>query len=188
MSSNNSQQDIELVRRFKLGDTKAFEEIYRKYAASLTGFASSKLSSLEEARDLIHDLFVQFWTDRGKLQITTSLKSYLFAITRHRIIDHIRRNVVHEHYSIMIQTLSNESENRLERNLEAKDLRGALEKMINNLPPRTRKIYQLSREENLTISSIAKLLNISDQTVKNQLSTALKYLRNSLARLSTILL
>ena len=188
MNSNNLEKDILLIERLHSGDENAFSEIYQLYAASLIGFASSKLYSLEEARDLIHDIFVYLWTERKKIQIHSSLQSYLFAITRHRIIDHIRRNVTREEYAYMLHRLTLNLENNLERNMEAKDLGMFIEKVVGNLPQRTKEIYQLSRNENKSISEIAVMLNLSDQTVKNQLTTALKFLRTSLGKLSIIMM
>lgn len=187
MNSDNVEKDILLRERLRCGDENAFSEIYQLYAASLIGFASSKLYSLEEARDLIHDVFIYLWTERRKIQIHSSLQSYLFAITRHRIIDHIRRNVTRKEYASMLQGLNLDLENSLERNIEAKDLGKVIENLLTILPPRTKEIYQLSRNEYKRISEIAEMLHLSDQTVKNQLTTALKFLRTSLSKLSVIM-
>lgn len=187
MNPDNFEKDIFLRERLRFGDENAYSEIYQLYAASLIRFASSKLYSLEEARDLIHDVFVYLWTERRKIQIHSSLQSYLFAITRHRIIDHIRRNVTRKEYASMLHGLTSGLENNLEKNIEAKDLAKVIEKIVNNLPPRTKEIYQLSRNEYKRISEIAEMLHLSDQTVKNQLTTALKFLRTSLSKLSVII-
>lgn len=188
MNSDNVEKDILLRERLRCGDENAFSEIYQLYASSLIGFASSKLYSLEEARDLIHDVFVYVWSERRKIQIHSSLQSYLFAITRHRIIDHIRRNVTRKEYASMLQGLNLDLENSLERNIEAKDLGKVIENLLTILPPRTKEIYQLSRNEYKRISEIAEMLHLSDQTVKNQLTTALKFLRTSLSKLSVIMI
>ena len=142
MNSNNLEKDILLMERLRYGDETAFSEIYQLYAVSLIRFASSKLYSLEEARDLIHDVFVYLWTEREKIQIHSSLQSYLFAITRHRIIDHIRRNVTREEYASMLHGLTVDLASNLETNLEAKDLAKVIEKVVSKLPPRTKEIYQ----------------------------------------------
>lgn len=188
MDSDNFKKDIQLWEKVRSEDEKAFSEIYQLYAASLIGFASSKLYSLEESRDLIHDVFVYLWTERKKIQIHSSLQSYLFAITRYRIIDHIRRNVARKEYASMLQGLNLDLETNLETNLEAKDVAKVIEKVVSNLPPRTKEIYRLSRNEYKRVSEIAEMLHLSDRTVKNQLTTALKVLRTSLGKLSIIMI
>lgn len=183
MDPNSFEKNALLIERLRCGDEKAFSDIYQLYAASLIGFASSKLYSLEEARDLIHDIFVYLWIEREKIKIHSSLQSYLFAITRHRIIDHIRKNIIREEYASVLHKLTSDLENNLEKNIEAKDLGKVIEVVVGNLPMRTKEIYQLSRNENKSISEIAEMLNLSNQTVKNQLTSALKFLRNSLSKL-----
>lgn len=187
MNSDNVKKDILLRERLRCGDENAYSEIYQLYATPLIGFASSKLYSLEEARDLVHDVFVYLWSERRKIQIHSSLQSYLFAITRHRTIDHIRRNITRKEYASMLQKLNSDIEYSLEKNIEAKNLGKVIEKIVNNLPPRTKEIYRLSRNEYKGISEIAEMLHLSDQTVKNQLTTALKFLRISLSKLSAIM-
>jgi RNA polymerase sigma-70 factor (family 1) len=177
---NNFKSDNVLIERLSAGDESAFSEIYHMYASDLIGFASSKVYSMEIARDLVQDVFTCLWTDRKKHQIHTSIQSYLFGITRHRIIDHIRKNVTREQYASMLQVLSLKLENSLENSVEAKDLNDFIQKAVVNLPPRTKEIYHLSRNEDKSIPEIAQMLNISDQTVKNQITSALKFLRTLL--------
>ena len=169
----------------KKDDEGAFAEIYRRYAESLAGFASSKLFDLEDARDIIHDVFVKLWRERGKLQVDRDLKAYLFKLSRYRIVDKIRKNITREEYAAMVQALADRYEPGIEQQIAAKELQQSVEKALEELSPRVKEIYLLSREENLSIPEIADKLQLSEQTVKNQLSTALKHLRSSLAVVST---
>jgi RNA polymerase sigma-70 factor (ECF subfamily) len=182
--SIQSRTDRQLIDLLKAGDETAFAEVYDRYAENLAGFASSKLYSLEDARDIIHDLFVKLWEDREQLNITSGLKPYLFTIARYRIIDKIRRNITREEYAVMVQSLSTNHQPGVEQQIAAKELQQSIEKSLDELSPRIKEIYQLSRDEHLSISEIAEKLNLSEQTVKNQLSTALKHLRQSLTTLS----
>ena len=173
--------DSQLIQLLQDDDEIAIAEIYSRYAKSLSDFAASKLYSLEDARDIIHDLFLKLWEDRKQLNITSNLKTYLFTITRYRIIDKIRRNVTREAYGVMLQSLSNAYQPNVEQQIAAKELQQTIENCINGLSPKVKEIYQLSREENLSISEIAKKLELSEQTVKNQLSTALSHIKKSLS-------
>jgi RNA polymerase sigma-70 factor (family 1) len=173
--------DEQLVILLKKGDQAAFTEIYKRYAESLSGFAASKLFSLDDARDLLHDMFVKLWEDRDKLNITSNLQSYLFAVIRHRIIDKIRKNITREEYAAITQSLTNDHQSSIEQQIAEKELKLQIQKALNELPPRVKEIYQLSREQNLSNREIAEKLNLSEQTIKNQLSSALKHLRQSLS-------
>ena len=180
--------DSQLIQLLRADDETAFAEIYKRYAKSLADFTASKLFNLEDARDIIHDIFVKLWEDRKQLQITSNLKTYLFTITRRRIIDKIRRNITREEYAAMLQSLANAHQPNVEQQIAAKELQQAIENSLGELSPKVKEIYHLSREENLSSSEIAEKLELSEQTVKNQLSTALAYLRKSLSGVSTSIL
>nr|WP_294870472.1 RNA polymerase sigma-70 factor [uncultured Pedobacter sp.] len=180
MSVYNSLSDLQLVGLLKKDDEAAFTEIYSRYAENLSGFASSKLYSLEDSRDIIHDLFVKFWEERKSLKIDRNLEAYLFTMVRYRIIDKIRKNITHEDYMGMVLSLQTSLGSEIEQQIALKELKQTIGKSLEKLSPRVQEIYHLSREENLSISEIANKLQLSEQTVKNQLTSALKHLRQSL--------
>lgn len=188
MAANNTLTDLQLIDLLKDDDEAAFAEIYKRYAKSLTDFTASKLFNLEDAQDIIHNLFVRFWEDRKQVNISSNLKTYLFTITRHRIIDKIRRNITRKEYAAMLQSLTNAYQPDIEQQIAAKELQRTIENSLNELSPKVKEIYQLSREENLSIPEIAKKLGLSQQTVKNQLSTALSHLRRSVSVISVSIL
>lgn len=180
--------DEDLITLLKKDSKEAFTEIYRRYGDSLTGFAMSKLHDMDEARDLLHDFFIKFWENRRSLDVHDNLKSYLFRAVRYKIVDIIRRNISKRSYESLLQSLADMYEPSVESQIEAEELSLALVKLVDNLSPRVGLIYKLSRHQNHTISEIATMLNLSQQTVKNQLGSALKYLRQSIKYISLILL
>ena len=181
MAARSKLTDEQLTALLKKGDQQAFAEIYNRYAERLAGFAASKLYNLDDARDILHDMFVKLWEGREQLNITSTLQSYLFAIMRHRIIDKIRKNITREDYAAMAQSLSTVYDAGIEKQVEANELKQTIDKSLDQLSPRIKEIYKLSREEGLNNHEIAERLNLSEQTVKNQLSAALKHLRGSLS-------
>lgn len=188
MLAHNIHTENELLELLKGGDKAAFTSIYETYAASLTGFAAARLASLEEARDIIHDLFVYLWNERERVQINGSLRSFLFAAARYRIIDHIRKNVTREAYAGMLQRLSDHIISDTEEKLVVKNLHHTLENAVEDLPSRTKQIYRLSRDRHLAVKEIAHELGVSEQTVKNQLSAALSHLRISWEKLAILVI
>lgn len=176
-----------LCARLKKGDEEAFAAIYDRFAANLIAYAGARLFRLEDARDLIQDVFLKLWHDRLTLQIHTGLSNYLYTATRNRVIDHIRRNAIREEYGLLLQHLGKPGDPDAGQLLAAKELAWRISQALDALTPKVREVYRLSREEHLSIPEIAAQLNISEQTVKNQLTTALNHLRKSLA-VSTILL
>jgi len=177
--------DLQLIDLLKKDDENAFSEIYSRYADSLAGFASSKFFDEEDGRDIIHDVFVKLWQERTQLKVDRDLKAYLFKLTRDRIVDKIRKNITRREYAAMVDSLAARYEATIEQKIAAKEIAQSIETSLDELSPRVKEIYLLSREENLSITEIADKLQLSEQTVKNQLSTALKHLRASLAMVST---
>lgn len=176
--------DLQLIDLLKKGDESAFSEIYSRYANSLAGFASSKFFDLEDGRDIIHDVFVKLWQERAQLKVDRDVKAYLFKLTRDHIVDKIRRNITRREYAAMIDPLAVRYEATIEQKIAAKEIAQSIETSLEELSPRVKEIFLLSRNENLSITEIADKLQLSEQTVKNQLSTALKHLRTSLAMVS----
>ena len=186
MAAYKKLTDEQLVILLKKGDQAAFTEIYLRYAEKLAGFAASKLYSLDDARDILHDLFVAFWETRNELNISSNLQSYLFTILRRRIIDKIRKNITREEYAIMLQSLTATHHSGTEQQIAEKELQQQIQKALDELPPRVKEIYLLSREENLNTREIAEKLNLSEQTIKNQLTVALKHLRQALGSVTLV--
>jgi RNA polymerase sigma-70 factor (ECF subfamily) len=185
MQQTNHRDERELIHRLAKDEEAAFAEIYKRYAESLAGFAASKLFCLEDAQDVIHDIFVKLWTDRKEIKISSNLKTYLFTIARYRIIDKIRQNITREDYAAMLQSLTQVYEPNVEQQLAVKELKRTIEQSLDELSPNVKRVYCLSREENLSTLEIAQKLGLSEQTVKNQLSTALKHLKQSVLGLSS---
>jgi RNA polymerase sigma-70 factor (family 1) len=188
MSLSIELSDQQLIRLIKTGDRAAFTEVYKRYAESLAGFAFSKLYDLDDARDVLHDLFVKLWEDRFTLSVNDNLRSFLFSAIRYKIVDKIRRNVTRQEYNILLHALAEPQANGIEQQLEAKELQALVDDSLEQLPAKTKLIYQLSRNEHLSITEIARQLNLSEQTVKNQLSIALKHLRQAIAGLGILAL
>lgn len=188
MTTYANLTDLHLAALLKQDDERAFAEIYSRYAASLATFVTGRLFDIDEARDLIHDLFLKLWQGRTQLKLEKCFKTYLFAAARYRLVDHIRRNLTREHYANMAKKLAEACEAAVEQEIAVKELRTQIELSLLKLPPRTREIYLLSREAHRSIPEIAQELRLSEQTVKNQLSTALKHLRQSLMHLPLPLL
>ena len=185
---NKSYRDTDAIASLKAGDPAAFTAIYENYSERLTGFASSKLFNLNDTRDIIHDIFVKLWEDRVNLRIERNLEAYLFAMVRHRVIDKIRKNISHERYAAMLSTLEVSQHPDVEHKIAVDELDKKFRKSVDELSPRVKEIFLLSRNEELSIQEIALKLNLSEQTVKNQITYALKHLRNALTTFSITML
>jgi RNA polymerase sigma-70 factor (family 1) len=169
--------DIELLNGLKQDDILAFNTIYHCYSKSLYVYLLDKLKDHEICNDVIQDIFVSIWEKRHTLTIDISLKAYLYQSARFKIIDIYRQDVKYQKYlaelavyiTIDPSTITDRIDNR--RKLEE------IEIAVNNLPEKMREIFILSRFEHQSTRDIASKTNLSPQTVKNQISKALRILR-----------
>ena len=161
----------------KKGDRDAFNCIYEKYWEGLFLCALKKLDEKEEAEDLIQDLFVSIWMKREDYEINSSLKAYLFTALKYKIINHFEFKRVRRKHMATLKVAFDELDNGTSNKILADEVERRLEGGVNKLSPKVKLVYQLSREENLSLDEIAEKLTVSKQTVKNQISKALKVLK-----------
>lgn len=172
-----SYSDEQLLSLLKDSDIAAFNMVYDRYSRLLYLYILSKTDRGETSKDLLQDLFATLWEKRCTLDIHLSLKSYLYQCVRHKIIDLYRRDSTYRKY---LQQLIEHFDAQPHNIVDTYDYKARAHEVfeaINQLPARMKEIFMLSRFENLSIEQIAARLDLSQQTVKNQISKALKILR-----------
>ena len=180
--------DADLAKLVSLNDHIAYTEIFERYWAVMLQHATKLLKDEDEAVDLVQDLFINLWVKRSSIEITTSVKSYLYTAVRNRIISKIRHTKVHEGYLDSLTQLIEKGDFVTDQQVRFKELASQIEKEVALLPPRQREVFELSRNEGLSHAQIAAALNISNETVKKQINKALKTLKVKLdAYLLTLL-
>jgi len=169
--------DQELVGLLKSGDHVAFTEIYNRYWVVLFQHARKMLQDEDAAVDIVQDVFTTIWIKNSELTITTSVKAYLYAAVRNRIISSIRHSKVHESYLDSLTSIIEKGEMVTDEQVRFREFSAQVEMEISKLPPRMREVFELSRNEGLSHKQIAEELNIADETVKKQIYKAMKALR-----------
>ncbi len=179
----------QLVSNLKDGSYKAFNQLYDIYADLLYGFVLDLTKSPVEAKDILQETFLRIWIHRENIRTDYPFKAYLYKIARNLILNSFRKqinSVAFENY-ICSEEYQGNADNNIERELYFEEFYQQLEKVKNELTGRQKQIFELSREEGLSIAEIATQLDISEQTVKNQLTLALKVLREKLSNYSAML-
>lgn len=173
-------QDKHLLQQLRKGNKKAFEKIYVKYSKILGFFLIGYLKSIDDAEEVIQDTFVKVWENRQSIDPDLNFKNYLFKISKHVFLNKLRRKHVEDNYRNNYIEICSEQDNSTEDGIILSDYENFYIKVVNNLPPKRRDIFLLSREQGLTYNEIAKTMNISHKTVEKQMSEALRYLRSQL--------
>ncbi|WEK21758.1 MAG: RNA polymerase sigma-70 factor [Candidatus Pedobacter colombiensis] len=180
--------DTELVDLLKSGNRTAFTEIFNRYQSLLYIFAYKKIGDREEAKDLIHELFLTFWEKRDILNISGGVPAYLFTILKNRIFDLYKHKKVSQRYLETFQKYLDTEQNATDYLVRHNELANLIEKEIANLPYKMREVFELSRKTNLSRKEIATTLSLSEQTVKSHMHHALKILKTKLGSLVILVL
>jgi RNA polymerase sigma-70 factor (ECF subfamily) len=138
------------------------------------------LNDRNAVEDLVQDFFVYLWIEAPKIQILSSLKSYLFASVKNRCLDFQKHQKVSEKYRAYILFSAESGDNSTDHYFAESELRQAIQKSLEKLSPRCREIFQLSRLKGLSNQEVSEYLGISKRTVEIQISNSLKILRKEL--------
>lgn len=171
-----------LVTRLIDGDEDAFCELYAAYKNRLLYFAMKFVKSRAFAEDIFHDAFTVVWQSRRFINPNTSFSSYLYTIVRNRILnqlrDESRENELKE--SILAQAIDYTDSTK--DNIMANDLKNIINHAMEQLSPRQREVFEMSRESFMSHKEIAEALGISINTVQEHISSSLKVIRSYLIK------
>jgi RNA polymerase sigma-70 factor (ECF subfamily) len=178
--------ELALARRVRAGDTEAFESLFTGYYEALLRYAFGYVKSRPAAEEMVQDVFFTCWVQREQWQVEGSVKGYLYAMTRNRALNWLRRNSVERRWAATLDRGFGAS--RVLPRAELADqaagvaeLDRAIRAAVDRLPPRCREAFQLSREHQLSYEQIAEAMGTSVKTVQEQIGRALRSLRTSLA-------
>ncbi|WP_316804451.1 RNA polymerase sigma-70 factor [Pedobacter nototheniae] len=180
--------DRELVILLKNGNQTAFTEIYNRYWRVMYGHVYKMLLDKEEAKDVIQELFSSLWIKSEAIPTEVALSAYLYVSARNKVLNLIRKNKYQQLYLNSLATYLNEASTLTMDVLNERDLAAAIETEIQQLPPRMKQVFELSRKDNLTHQEIANQLGISSETVKKQIHNSIKVIRGNLKELAGVAL
>jgi RNA polymerase sigma-70 factor (ECF subfamily) len=178
---NNSQ-----LHNIKSGDEQAFEQLFRAQYPVLCGYARKYINDLDQAEEIVQEMFFNFWQKKEKLEINISVEAYLFRSVRNSCLNYLKHLKIREEHRLATTQEIKKKEQEVHDNVVALELQEKIESVIEQLPPERKKIFKMSRYEELKYKEIAEKLNLSVKTVEVQMSKALKYLRQHLSEYMSV--
>lgn len=176
-------KESEIIKRVKRGDENAFEEIFYRYYPRLFAFAYEFMGSKDLAKDMVQEVFIKFWQKRENFT-PYSLSGLLFTMVRNQCLNYLRHLKVLENKKINIQqSVKLEELYRIDfvrdqpYTFIEKELNKEVSNAVRKLPPKSRKVFIMSRIEGMKNRDIADKLGFSTKNVEKHLSKALKYFR-----------
>ncbi|WP_268224633.1 RNA polymerase sigma-70 factor [Sinomicrobium oceani] len=180
MHAKENSREVALVKELTKHSEAAFRRLFEMYSHEVFAYGKSILRYDVYAEEMVQDVFLKIWLNRATLNPELSFRSYIFTITRNLAINFLHRAANDHKLRREIfygrQEVYNQGENRMDDAYYKKIELLAIAK----LPPKRRRIFELSRKEGKSYEEISNELGISVSTVKNQMSSALETIRNFL--------
>lgn len=180
------QEEHILIAELKQGSKVAFDQIYRLYAGRLLAYCVQYTKCREDAEEIVQDVFVALWNNRTSIRQEESLRSLLFIMSKHRVINAYRSVLNSPVYEDYVNCQNELSVSEDPHPMEYEEYVGVVKAAIRRLPSTQQRVISLSRFSLLSNKEIADRLSLSEQTVKNQLSIGLKTLRGLLEKASIL--
>ena len=177
-----------LTRLLRKGDESAFAQIYDQHKQALYYFALRYLKDKTLAEDALQEVFVKLWQQRGKLEHELPLKGFLFTCMKHHVLNTIRSEETRIRHAALAVVKTTSDTNFTEQDVVFSESKGLLEKAILTLSESKEKIFRLSFEKGYSNREIAAQLNISEHTVRSQLSQSTRFLKEHLKNAISILI
>lgn len=181
LSKELSTEELFIVKKMIEGDVESFKYFFDKYYNDLCNFVNIYLHDKTLSEEIVQDIFVYIWGNKEKLKISTSVKAYLFTASKLKSLNYLRDS---KNQKRIIDHLGKiRTHDTVELNdtfADTDEFRNILDAAIEQLPDKCREIFLLSKKEELSNKEIAEQLGISVKTVENQMTIALKKLREYL--------
>ena len=178
MSTFTTSENKRLLKALKLDDERAFENIFNKMYDKLCAFINTYTKDHALAEDIVQQSMMKLWEKRKELREETNISAFLFTISRNQFIDRYRKdrkNILLTDDMHLEVILDFETETEYNLNTRRKRLNQAIE----NLPTKCKEVFKLRQKDNLRNKEIASYLGISEKTVEDHISRALRIIRKN---------
>ncbi|MEV4885785.1 RNA polymerase sigma-70 factor, ECF subfamily [Chitinophaga ginsengisegetis] len=183
-SIHRSEND--LLDSIRLGDRAAFEQLFEQYWELLYQLAAQKTGDDSEAEDIVQELFVELWRRETPVVLTTSLRTYLVSCLYYKVLYHFRQKGFRErHYAAFARFSAEHTAivdmDSTEFETAYAQLREVVDGVVALMPKQMRTVFLLKHYQGQPVNRIAEQLEISPETVKSHLKTAMSRLRKASA-------
>lgn len=181
MANETNTDELFIIQKMTSGDMDSFKYFFDKYYDDLCNFVNIYLRDTVLAEEIVQDIFVYFWENKEKLKINRSVKSYLYSASRFKSLNLLRDTKTRKRLvENMERTEFIQPDQAEDSVIDSVEFRKIIEAAIDQLTPKCREIFLLSKNQELSNKEIAERLGISVKTVENQMTIALKKLREFL--------
>lgn len=171
----------ELLLLLQNDDRVAFYNIYERFSKRLYGFVIRYLKNESDTEEIVQEVFIKIWEARNKIDIYSSFESFIFTITYNTTISLLRKRMSEKKYIEYLQSLQKtDFSPEVENEVFFNELNEKVYSLLNEVTPRQKEIFLLSRDSGLTHEEIASKLQISINTVKKHIANTLSFLKSNI--------
>ena len=170
-----------LMAAIRGGSSRALGRLMDLCWEDLVRYAARQLGDVDLARDVVQEALIQVWERRRGWRPRGSARAYLYRIVRHLVIDEKRKQGVRRRWAEGQQHRDAPRPATPAEEFDAKVLADAFEAAVASLPRRRRDVFELVFQRGLSHAEAASVLDISAQTVANQMSAALRSVRQAVS-------
>ena len=177
----------EIIKPFNERDPEAFAGIYHEFYPFIYSFVHKQISGSPATADIFADCFAKLLQKRGSFKNLRIVKSYLFQTAKHGCLDYLKHARLEREKVFEIQIREQAlREDIFDPSESQGELLTMIFKQIENLPRKCRLIFVLYYTEGLSIKEIANRLGISEKTVFNQKTIAIKILKMKFNKMRSV--
>ncbi len=169
-----------IIHRLKQDDKTAVDDLFAFYYPRLYQFSKSILKMEGEIEDVLQEVFLKIWLNRHKIQHTETFNAYIYTITKHEVLNLIRSKLKDNNFREQLYLFAVAEEYQFQNKLEFEEIKSGIDRIVSNLPEKRQQIFILSRTNGLSNKEIAQQLNISEKTVEDHITHAIKKIKSSL--------
>lgn len=162
------------------GDQEAFTLFFEAFKNKIYSFSFAFTHSAETAEEITQDVFIRVWTNRESLNEIENMDAWLSTVTRNLCFNHLKKLARERKAKNILLKTQTETEDSVEQYLSYKEKASQVSEAIEQLSPQQRLIFRLNRDKGLKNEEIAHRLNLSPNTVKTHMVTALRKIRSFL--------
>ena len=171
-----------LLDKCGANDPEAFQVLYDNFKEFVFAVVNARIDDADDALDITQDIFISLWENRKKLPGIKDFKTYLYVYSRNQVVSAYRKKNIRLKGDTYLLERLDQMEHSIEEHVIARELTVSINTAVSHLPETMRNCYNLSKSDGKTNHEIAAILKISEKTVRNNLSEALKRLRFYLQR------
>jgi RNA polymerase sigma-70 factor, ECF subfamily len=173
--------DSDILLAIRQGNERVYEGVFRKHYQALCNYACGILKDMDDAEEVVQSIFLKFWEQREEIEISVSLKSYLYRAIHNTCLNRLKHLKIQETYRQYAGDYLENTFDSATDMMDKNELENRIAEALDKLPEQCKLIFKMSRFEELKYQEIADKLGLSVKTIENQIGKALKIMRTELA-------